>query len=143
MKRTLFVLLTLSLFVGARPAPSSPAITVDTHADTPSEFLDKPFDLGVLNQRGHFDYPRMKAGGLDAEFFAAYVPAKYANKGTAAYCMKIMETTHEMVDNYPQWVRFADSTSDIRTIVRGGHRAILIGIEGGHAIEDSLDLLRA
>jgi len=125
----------------AKPAP--PAVTVDTHADTPSEFLDHPFDLGVLNTRGHFDYPRMKAGGLDAEFFAAYVPAKYANKGAAAFCMKIMETIHEMADNYPSWVRFATSTAGIRSAVAENRRAILIGIEGGHAIEDSLDLLRA
>ena len=119
------------------------AITVDTHADTPSEYLDHPFDLGVTNSTGMFDYPRMKAGGLDAEFFAAYVPAKYANKGAAAYCLKIMETIHEMVDRYPSWVRFATSTSEMRSAVKSGHRAILIGIEGGHAIEDSLDLLRA
>jgi membrane dipeptidase len=123
--------------------PAPPAITVDTHADTPSEWMAHPFDLGVLNTRGHFDYPRMKAGGLDAEFFAAYVPAKYANKGAAAYCMKIMEAIHEMVDAYPAWVRFAGSTADIRAAVRDGRRAILIGIEGGHAIEDSLELLRA
>src|SRR3954468_24349932 len=127
--------------VTAKPAPA--AITVDTHADTPSEFLDRPFDLGALNSRGHFDYPRMKAGGLDAEFFAAYVPAKYANKGAAAYCMKIMETIHEMVDTYPSWVRFAASTAGIRAAAAENRRAILIGIEGGHAIEDSLDLLRA
>ena len=125
----------------AKPAP--PAITVDGHADTPSKFLDQPFDLGALNARGHFDYPRMKAGGLDAEFFAAYVPASYANKGAAAYCMKIMETIHELADAYPTWVRFATSTAGIRAAVDGNRRAILIGIEGGHAIEDSLDLLRA
>ncbi len=128
----------------AAPKPTlPPSITVDTHADTPSEFLDHPFDLGALNTRGHFDYPRMKAGGLDAEFFAAYVPAKYANKGAAAYCLKIMETIHEMVDGYPAWVRFATSTAGIRAAVADHRRAILIGIEGGHAIEDSLDLLRA
>jgi membrane dipeptidase len=57
--------------------------------------------------------------------------------------MSIMETIHEMVDRYPSLVRFAASTGDIRSAVRGGKRAILIGIEGGHAIEDSLDLLRA
>jgi membrane dipeptidase len=125
-------------------APAAPAaITVDTHADTPTEWMEHPFDLGVTNTRGHFDYPRMKAGGLDAEFFAAYVPAKYANKGAAAYCMKIMEAVHEMTDAYPAWVRFATSTTDIRNTVRDGKRAILIGIEGGHAIEDSLELLRA
>jgi membrane dipeptidase len=125
------------------PKPVLAGITVDTHADTPTEFLAHPFDLGALNTRGHFDYPRMKAGGLDAEFFAAYVPAKYANKGAAAYCLKIMETIHEMVDAYPTWVRFATSTEGIKFAVAANRRAILIGIEGGHAIEDSLDLLRA
>jgi membrane dipeptidase len=128
--------------VPSKPA-EPPSITVDTHADTPTEFLDHPFDLGARNTRGHFDYPRMKEGGLDAEFFAAYVPAKYANKGAAAYCLKIMETIHEMADMYPAWVRFATSTSGIRAAVADHKRAILIGIEGGHAIEDSLDLLRA
>jgi len=139
-KRIAFFLFALLL---AFPLAAQRAVTVDTHADTPTEYMEHPFDLGASNKSGHFDYPRMKAGGLDAEFFAAYVPRKYANNGAAAYCMKIMETVHEMVDKYPQWVRFAESTSDIRKIVAGGHRAILIGIEGGHAIEDSLDLLRA
>jgi membrane dipeptidase len=126
-----------------KAAPPPAAVTVDTHADTPTEWMEHPFDLGVTNARGHFDYPRMKAGGLDAEFFAAYVPAKYANKGAAAFCMKIMEAIHQMADAYPAWVRFATSTTDIRNTVRDGKRAILIGIEGGHAIEDSLELLRA
>lgn len=125
----------------APPAP--PAVTIDTHVDTPSEFLKEPFDLGVVNKKHSVDYARMKEGGLDAAFFAAYVPAKYANKGAAAYCMTIMETIHEMVDRYPNQARFAASTSEIRAAVKEGKRAILIGIEGGHAIEDSLELLRA
>ncbi len=127
----------------AAAAARAQSVTVDTHADTPSEYMESRFDLGAWNKRGHFDYPRMKAGGLDAEFFAAYVPAKYAQNGAAVYCMKIMETIHEMVDAYPQWVRFAASTTDIRNAVRDGKGAILIGIEGGHAIEDSIELLRA
>jgi Zn-dependent dipeptidase, microsomal dipeptidase homolog len=149
----LFALLAIAPLQAARTKPPKTAqkavaaaprgITVDTHADTPSEFLDHPFDLGAWNARGHFDYPRMKAGGLDAEFFAAYVPASYANKGAAAYCMRIMETIHEMAEHYPTWVRFATSTAEIRSTVADGKRAILIGIEGGHAIEDSLELLRA
>ncbi|HMC21464.1 MAG TPA: dipeptidase, partial [Thermoanaerobaculia bacterium] len=140
--RTRIAFLFLLLFAFPLLGQQRP-VTVDTHADTPTEYLESPFDLGEWNTRGHFDYPRMKAGGLDAEFFAAYVPREtVAKNGSAAYCMKIMETIHEMVDKYPQWVRFAGSTSDIRKIVAGGHRAILIGIEGGHAIEDSLELLR-
>jgi membrane dipeptidase len=119
------------------------AVTVDTHADTPTEYLAHPFNLGARQPTGMVDYVRMREGGLDAEFFAAYVPKKYANNGAAAFCMKIMETIHEMADNYPRLVRFAASTSDIDKAVASGRRAILIGIEGGHAIEDSLDLLRA
>src|SRR5881394_2299861 len=112
------LLLALPLHAARKPAAPKPepprAVTVDTHADTPSEYLDHPFDLGVWNAKGHFDYPRMKAGDLDAEFFAAYVPRSYADKGAAAYCLKIMETIHEMVERYPSWVRWADSTSGIR-----------------------------
>src|SRR4051794_8567729 len=107
------VLFTTSLFAAsakkkAAAAPAAPLpVIVDTHADTPSEFLKQPFDLGVWNGFGSVDYPRMKAGGVDAEFFAAYVPKLYANKGAAAYCMRIMETIHEMVDDYPKWAGFA------------------------------------
>src|SRR3954449_6506164 len=150
LRIALTLLLTSSLLAApakkkaaATPAPPPLPVVVDTHADTPSEYLKHPFDLGVWNTFGMVDYPRMKAGGVDAEFFAAYVPAKYANKGAAAYCMRIMETIHEMVDDYPSWAEFATSSSDIRRIAGNGKRAILIGIEGGHAIEDSLDLLRA
>jgi membrane dipeptidase len=151
MRKTLAILfLATSLIAAPRHAKKAPAapppplpVTVDTHADTPTEYRKHPFNLGVWNNTGMVDYPRMKAGGVDAEFFAAYVPAKYANKGAAAYCMQIVETIHEMVDDYPTWAQFATSTSDIRRITNGGKRAILIGIEGGHAIEDSLDLLRA
>src|SRR6266540_7002538 len=131
----IFLLLAFPAFAARRAAkkPAAPqSITVYTHADAPTEWMEHPFDLGVVNTRGHFDYPRMKAGGLDAEFFAAYVSAKYANKGAAAFCMKIMEAIHEMTDAYPTWVRFATSTADIRTAVREKRRAILIGIEGGH-----------
>jgi len=145
MHKRIALLLVAALFAAAKAKPPAPVtpVTVDTHADTPTEYLKQPFDLGVWNAKGEVDYPRMKAGGLDAEFFAAYVPASYANKGAAAFCVKIMETIHEMVERYPTQARFATSTSDIRAAARDGKRAILIGIEGGHAIEDSLELLRA
>src|SRR5436305_9417456 len=131
-KRIAFFLFAVLLTL---PLAAQHAVTVDTHADTPTEYMQHPFDLGAVNTRGMLDYPRMKAGGLDAEFFAAYVPAKYANNGAAAYCMKIMETIHEMVDDYPTWASFATSTGDIRQITNGGKRAILNGIAGGHATQ--------
>jgi len=147
MRRLIVVLLSLTVTTQLHAQAKKPvqprAVTVDTHADTPTEYFKKPFDLGKTNDFGHFDFPRMKAGGLDAEFFVAYVPKKYANNGAAAFCLEIMETTHKMIEANPQWARFADSTQDIRDIAKTGRRAMLIGIEGGHAIEDSLDILRA
>jgi membrane dipeptidase len=136
------IALFVSIFLFLVAAADRP-VTVDTHADTPTEYLEHPFDLGVTNTAGHFDYPRMKAGGLDAEFLVAYVPAKYAKKGAAAFTVKLMEIIHGMVERYPNQVRWADSTEGIRGAVRDNKRALLIGIEGGHAIEDSLELLRA
>src|SRR5438094_9675585 len=127
MQRTLrialpfFFLLALPLHAAEAPR----GITVDTHADTPTEFLEHPFDLGAWNARGHFDYPRMKAGNLDAEFFAAYVPGSYADKGAAAFCLKNMEPNHQMVEHYLTWVRWADSTAIIRAASHEGQSAIL------------------
>ena len=133
----------IAVLILAVSAHAQTAVTVDTHADTPTEYLKERLDLGVKNDKGHFDYARMKEGDLDAEFFVAYVPAKAAGKGAAAYCLKVIETIREMVEDYPQFVRFATSTEDIRRIKREGKRSILIGIEGGHAIEDSLEVLRS
>ncbi len=144
MRKLLCIALLLApvfAFAGDESAPLP--VIVDTHADTPTEYMKHPFDLGVWNTFGMVDYPRMKSAGVDAEFFAAYVPAKYAGKGAAAYCMRIMETIHEMVDDYPKLAGFATSSAEIRSVTNNGKLAILIGIEGGHAIEDSLDLLRA
>ncbi|HEY5609746.1 MAG TPA: dipeptidase [Thermoanaerobaculia bacterium] len=154
MRRALPVILLVTGIGCGSSAPTRPsadldaplherALVIDTHADTPTEYLEKPFDLGAIQQRGHFDYPRMVAGGLDAEFFVAYVPRKFENNGAAAFCLKIMETIHEMVERHPNFVSYAQSTDDIRRIVGGGKKAILIGIEGGHAIEDSLEILRS
>ncbi len=147
MRRLPLFLLTLALttqiFAQAKKPAQPRAVTVDTHADTPTEYLKKPFDLGKTNDFGHFDFPRMKAGGLDAEFFVAYVPKKYANNGAAAFCLEIIEKSHEMIEANPRLARFAGSTKDIRDIAKTGKRAMLIGIEGGHAIEDSLDVLRS
>jgi membrane dipeptidase len=129
--------------------PASPqslherALVIDGHCDTPSEYMQAPFDLSVAQSSGHIDYARMRAGGLDAAFFVAYVPAEKADHDAAAYCLRIIDTIHQMVERHPRDAAFAASTADIRSIAATGKRAILIGVEGGHAIEDSLEILRS
>jgi membrane dipeptidase len=118
------------------------AFVVDAHADTPMRFLEKAFDVGARNAEGQVDFPRLKEGGVDAEFFIAYVPAKYAERGAAAYAHRAIALIHRMIDEHPDLATLATSTAEMRSVEATGKRAILIGVEGGHAIEDSLDELR-
>jgi membrane dipeptidase len=156
MKRAL-ALLTLSASVAAAgPAPKADdlharamrihrsAIVVDTHEDVPYRLEDKGWiDLSVRNETGHVDIPRLKEGGMTAPFFAAYVPAAYADAGgSAKKALEEIELTRRLVSRHSD-LTFADSPAAIREAKRKGKIAVLIGIEGGHAIEDSLGALGA
>jgi membrane dipeptidase len=120
------------------------AIVVDTHNDITSAMVDDGFDLGKRDSSGftETDIPRMKEGGLDAEFFAVYVSADYARKGGAARrALTMIDAVHEAARRNPD-MEMAYTAADIRRIARSGKIAALMGVEGGHAIEDSLPVLR-
>jgi hypothetical protein len=83
----------------------------------------------------------MKEGSVDVEGFAAYVDDAYAEHGGAARALKEIDAIHQMVDPHPDLAAIALSVDDVRRLAREGRRAIIIGVEGGHAIEDSLAVL--
>jgi membrane dipeptidase len=119
------------------------AIVVDTHNDVTSRILDDNFDMGARAKDGHTDIPRMKEGGLDAEFFAIYVDKKYvAEGGSARRALDMIDIVYEQVARHPESLEMAYTVADIRRITKKGKIAALMGIEGGHAIEDSLFALR-
>ncbi|MGE0131002.1 MAG: dipeptidase [Blastocatellales bacterium] len=121
------------------------AIVVDTHNDVTSPMTDEGFDLGARDTSGKIqtDIPRMKEGGLDAEFFAIYVASKYAKEGGAARrAMDMIDGVYEQARRHPGSLEMAFTTEDIRRLHKSGKTAALMGIEGGHAIEDSLSALR-
>jgi membrane dipeptidase len=120
------------------------AIVVDTHEDVPYRLEDEGWiDLSVRNTTGHVDIPRMKEGGLTAPFFATYVPAEYAAVGgSAKKALEMIELTRQIAGEHPE-LTFADSPAAIRDAKKRGKIAILSGIEGGHAIENSLGALHA
>jgi len=121
------------------------AIVIDTHNDVTSPMTDEGYDLGARDTSGKIqtDIPRMKAGGLDAEFFAIYVAAKYAKEGGAARrAMEMIDGVYEQARRHPESLEMAFTADDIRRIHKTGKIAALMGIEGGHAIEDSLSALR-
>ncbi len=121
------------------------AIVLDTHNDIVMAMLDHGVDIGKRDATGllQTDIPRMKEGGLDAEFFAIYVAAEYARKGgSARRAMEMIDAVSEAVRRHPESLEFAGTAADVRRIAQSGKIAALMGIEGGHAIEDSLRLLR-
>jgi len=121
------------------------AIVIDTHNDITSAITDQGFDMGARDTSGRTqtDIPRMKEGGLDADFFAIYVSANYArNGGSARRAMDMIDGVYEQARRHPESLEMAFTADDIRRVHKTGKIAALMGIEGGHAIEDSLSALR-
>jgi membrane dipeptidase len=120
------------------------AIVVDTHNDITSPMVDEGYDLATPSAgKYHTDIARMKAGGLSAEFFSIYVDKKYAVEGgSARRALDMIDMVYRAVERHPKELLFATSAADIRRAKREGRIAALMGIEGGHAIENSLMALR-
>ena len=123
------------------------AIVVDTHNDLPTKMLDEGYDADARHQPsdGHTDFPRLVESGITAQFLAAWVDAPYAARGPGAAfdrAMRCIDVIHAFVARHPDRLRFAATADAVRRAKREGTVAILIGVEGGHAIENSLDHLR-
>jgi membrane dipeptidase len=119
------------------------AIIVDTHADTPQRFLDEHFDIGNTDPKdpGHITLDRARAGDLGAEFFSIWVEPSF--KGRYAHrALDLIDSVYEQAAHHPDRMMMAFSVEDIEKAHQQKKLAALLGIEGGHAIEDDLDLLR-
>ena len=119
------------------------AILIDTHNDVPSATV-AGLDLGKPNTDHMTDLPRMKKGGMGAQFFAVYVAAGYVEGNHSANrTLQMIDTVrHDIIEKYPNDFVLATTAADIRRAHKQHKIAALLGIEGGHAIEDSLRLLR-
>ena len=120
------------------------AIVIDTHNDVTTPMTNDDFDLsGTPPAPYRTNIARMKQGGLTAEFFSLYVKPWYVqNGGSARRTLDMIDSVYRAVERHPRDLMFATSVADIRRAKRMGNIAALMGIEGGHAIEDSLPTLR-
>ncbi|MBD0369454.1 MAG: membrane dipeptidase [Pyrinomonadaceae bacterium] len=120
------------------------AIVVDGHNDITSPMIDEGYDLGTPSVgKYHTDIARMKQGGMTGQFFSIYVDQKYAKEGgSARRAMDMIDSVYRLAERYPNNFFIATSTADIRRAKRQKKIAALMGIEGGHAIENSLGALR-
>jgi len=121
----------------------------DGHNDLPWEVRTKAggtwddADISQPQPRFHTDIPRLKAGGVGAQFWSVYVPSDTRLKGQSAHqVLEQIDLVKRMVKKYPETFELADTAADVERIRKEGKIACLIGIEGGYAIEDSLSLLR-
>jgi membrane dipeptidase len=119
------------------------AIVVDTHADTPQRFLDEGFDIGSTDPKdnGHISLDKARAGNLGAEFFSIWVEPSY--KGQYAHrAVDLIDSVYEQAVRHPDRMMMAFSVADIERAHKQKKLAALMGIEGGHAIENDIRLLR-
>ncbi|MGZ4845433.1 MAG: dipeptidase [Candidatus Angelobacter sp.] len=119
------------------------ALIVDTHADTPQRFLDENFDLGqnAPVTEGHIDLDKIRQGNLGAEFFSIWVEPEFkGHYGQRA--MDLIDSVYQQAARHPDKMTMAFTADDI-TRAHDQHKfAALMGIEGGHAIENDMRLLR-
>ena len=118
------------------------AILIDTHDDITSRTV-AGYDIATPNKSGQTDLPRMK-GFLGAEFFAVYVGAEYVKENHSANrALQMIDTVRtDVIAAHPNDFVYATTADDIVRAHDQHKIAALMGIEGGHAIEDSLRLLR-
>ncbi len=141
-------------------------VVVDTHTDTTGRILDEGFDMGPLSKDGHMDLPRIRQGGLDVAFYSIYVASRFygdeqalfhkaagdddwprpqdpgSANGSARRALAMIDGLVRTADRYPAQMAVCDSVASVRATLEKGKHAACMGIEGGHAIEGQLALLR-
>ncbi len=117
-----------------------PLIILDGHIDTPQRMLDEQVDISARQSDGHVDVPRMKAGGISAAFFSIWVDDTYGPGTAYQRALALIGAVRLLADSAAD-VELATNAAGVRAAAARGHVAALMGVEGGHAIENSLEKL--
>ena len=120
------------------------AIVVDTHSDTTPRFEDPEWNFLDRHDPsdGHMDLPRMREGGLDVQFWSIYMGPQEGEGRAIREALQRIDAVHRLVDRHPDELGLATSVEEIRDQVAAGRVSSLMGIEGGHIIENDLAALR-
>ncbi len=117
------------------------SIVVDTHDDTTQRLLDPHFDLAVRHDDGNIDIPRMQEGGLDGIFFSIWSPGTITGPTAVEKALDQIAAVRETVRRNPNDMMLAKTAADVRRAYAEHKIAALMGVEGGHMINDDLAML--
>jgi membrane dipeptidase len=118
------------------------AIIVDGHCDTPYRLLRHNVHLDEHDTEAQADLRSLQESGITASFFAAYVPPYYAGRGAAKFAHTLIDLIERETARRLDALTLCTDSAGIRAAKAANRIAVMIGVEGGHAIEDSLDILR-
>lgn len=124
----------------------------DGHNDVPWQYrsrvanhlweIDLAGDTSLLDPPMHTDLARLEAGGVGAQFWSVYTPSETAGPGAARVLFEQIDMARRIVGRYPDAFEMAGTADDVERVFAAGKIASMLGIEGGHGIENSLAVLR-
>jgi membrane dipeptidase len=145
--KKLLLLLPLLLLIVTQTYAQTPmqihqrAILVDTHNDFLSNELITHLDGGKLQTTGNFDLVRAKEGGLDVQVFSIWCGPQYG-KGTAfKFANREIDSLYALIHRYPNKIELVRNSAQLENAVKQKKLAAMIGVEGGHMIEDRMDYI--
>ena len=122
--------------------PSSDPLHAEITGPWVASIPEGPWKFTERHSDGYMDLPRMREGGLDAEFFAIYMEEEPRPGMAVKRAFGQIEAVLALCDKYPEEVALATTAEDVRRIAASGRIAALMGVEGGYMIEDDLRVLR-
>jgi len=152
MRRTILpaLLIVLAAAIGCEPDPArvhEEAFVVDAHSDALYRISSHGGDFGGSSPNAQVDIDKLERGGVDLQFMAVWVPARYVSQGegdpdsSAYFADHLIDLFDEQLEKYSGSIGLALTPTDARVIRESGRIAFALGIEGGHAIENSLEKL--
>jgi membrane dipeptidase len=118
------------------------SLVFDTHADTPQRLFFDRFDLARRDDEGCVDIPRLREGGIGAIFFALWVPVEITGAAATRRARDLLAATLKQIEIHGGDLALCISSNEVSEARASGKIAVLLGVEGGHAIDNRLEILR-
>ena len=131
-----------ALFFVLAAVSRAQTIGIDTHLDVAQRVLIEGVDLANRLKDGQVDIPRLREGGMNAPFFALWVPTFYKGSEAVRRTLDLRDAMQSLFDRHPDQIELAVSAADIERVTKSGKIAAVLSLEGGHQIDDDLAVLR-